>query len=207
MNKKQKAEEIQKILGKYFPNPKIPLNYKDNFTFLIAVILSAQCRDERVNQITKKLFSSADTPEKMRSLSVSEIEKIIRPCGLSKIKAKSLHSLSEILLKKYEGKVPSTYKELISLPSVGNKTASVLLSHSFNKAAFPVDTHIFRCAHRWGLSKEKNIKKTEEDLKKLFPKKSWKKLHLQIIAYAKKFCPARGHKIENCEICSFIKSR
>jgi len=201
MTKKEKAKFIQKILNKYFPNPKIPLNHTNLYTFLIAILLSAQATDKKVNEITPKLFDKADTPKKMLKFSQKELEKIIKPIGLAPKKSKAILSLSKILKEKFASKVPSTFEELESLPGVGHKTASVIMSQGFNKAAFPVDTHIHRCAKRWKLSNGKNVKKTEEDLKKLFPKSSWKKLHIQIIYFARKYCPAKKHVIKNCPIC------
>lgn len=200
MNKKERAKEIAKILNKLYPHPKIPLHHNNAYTLLIAVLLSAQCTDERVNKITPRLFAKADTPEKMAKLSISEIKDIIRSCGLSERKAKAIHRLSEILLEKYHGKVPKSFEELEELPGVGHKTASVVMSQAFHKPAFPVDTHIFRCAKRWGLSKGKNVAAVEKDLKRLFPKKDWIKLHLQMIYFAREYCSALRHK-DNCPIC------
>lgn len=204
MNKKEKAEKIQAILNSLFPDPDIPLSHSDPYTLLIAVILSAQCTDARVNQITPLLFRKADTPEKMCALSVDQIEEIIRPCGLAPSKAKHIWKLSQILVDEYEGQVPKTFESLESLPGVGHKTASVVMTQAFDKPAFPVDTHIHRLAHRWGLSNGKSVEQTEKDLKRLFPQKAWKKLHLQIIYFARKYCPARGHRSSECPICSHI---
>ena len=192
--------KIQKILDQYFPDPKPPLLHTDNYTLLIAVVLSARNTDAKVNQITPHLFKKAKTPEEMVLLTVDEIREIIKPCGLSPTKAKNIHRLSEILIEKYNGKVPKSFEALESLPGVGHKTASVVMAQAFHVPAFPVDTHIFRCARRWGLSKGKTVEKVEEDLKKQFPRKDWIKVHLQIIYFARKFCPARG-KHENCPIC------
>ncbi len=191
---------IQDILNKYFPDPKPPLEHSDPYTLLIAVLLSARCTDAMVNRVTPKLFKKAKTPQAMIQLTVEEIRSIIKPCGLSPTKAKNIWKLSEILIKKYEGKVPKSLRSLESLPGVGHKTASVVMAQAFHVPAFPVDTHIFRCAHRWGLSKGKTVEKVEEDLKKYFPKKDWIKVHLQIIYFARKFCPARG-KHDQCPIC------
>lgn len=204
MNKKAKAKEIEQILNQLYPDPAIPLEHKDPYTLLIAVLLSAQCTDKKVNQITPILFRLADNPLKMCSFEIDAIEAVIRPCGLSRTKAKNIWSLSKILLENYEGQVPTTFHELESLPGVGHKTASVVLCQAFGIPAFPVDTHIHRCAHRWGLSSGKNVEKTEEDLKKLFPKKIWNKLHLQMIYFAREFCPAKKHQPEKCPICSVI---
>jgi len=198
---KKKAAAIAKILDEYFPNPNIPLTHRDPYTLLIAVLLSAQCTDARVNQITPKLFSLANTPYKMVQLSIEEIKKIILPCGLSTKKATAIWNLSNDLIQKYHGKVPRTFEELEELPGVGHKTASVVISHAFHLPAFPVDTHIHRCAKRWGLSKGKNRLETEKDLKKQFPQSLWNKIHLQIIYFARTYCRARGHKPEVCPIC------
>jgi len=204
MKKKERAERIQKILNHHFPNPKIPLQHKDPYTLLIAVLLSAQCTDERVNQITPLLFKRADRPEKMAELTLEEIETIIRPIGLTKTKAKAILSLSHLLVKNHGATVPNSFEELEELPGVGHKTASVVMAQAFHHPAFPVDTHIHRSAKRWGLSKAKNVEETERDLKRLFPKESWNKLHLQIILFARKFCPARGHDEMACPICKEI---
>ncbi len=201
MKKGKRAKRIQEILNKLFPHPAIPLKHKDPYTLLIAVLLSARCTDARVNQITPKLFAKADTPEKMISLKPKEIEEIIRPCGLAPQKARAIWGLSKKLLEEQDGKVPRSFAELEDLPGVGHKTASVVMAQAFGKSAFPVDTHIHRCAKRWKLSSGKSVVQTENDLKKLFPKNSWKKLHLQIIYYARTYCPARGHKMDQCPIC------
>lgn len=199
---KKKATLIAKILDREFPHPEIPLQHKDPYTLLIAVLLSAQCTDVRVNIVTPALFKLADTPKKMVKLKVKEIEDIIRPCGLAPTKAKAIWQLSQDLIDNHKSKVPNSFEELEKLPGVGHKTASVVMAQAFNEPAFPVDTHIHRCAHRWGLSSGKNVVQTEKDLKKLFPKKDWIKLHLQIIYFARTFCPARGHDKEKCPICS-----
>lgn len=198
---KKKAQEIQKILNKLFPHPSIPLEHKEAYTLLIAVLLSAQCTDVRVNEVTPALFAIASSPEEMITLNISEIAEFIRPCGLSNTKAKAIWNLSRILIEKHKGKVPSSFDDLEKLPGVGHKTASVVMSQAFHKPAFPVDTHIHRCAKRWGLSSGKNVVQTEKDLKRLFPKHSWNKLHLQIIYFARKYCPARGHDPKKCPIC------
>ena len=198
---KKKAQEIQHILDKLFPHPTIPLAHIDPYTLLIAVLLSAQCTDVRVNQVTPHLFAKASTPKAMIALCIEEIAAIIRPCGLSNTKAKAIWGLSQLLLSKHQGKVPASFAALEKLPGVGHKTASVVMAQAFHKPAFPVDTHIHRCAKRWGLSSGKNVKQTEKDLKNLFPKKSWIKLHLQIIYFARQYCPALKHKIEKCPIC------
>lgn len=201
MTKKERAKLVQKTLNKLFPGPKIPLNHTSHYTFLIAVILSAQCTDVRVNLITPKLFAKAKAPKEMLKLSPKEIEEIIRPCGLSPTKSKAIWNLSKILIKEHNGRVPKTRTELETLPGVGRKTASVVLSQAFDIPAFPVDTHIHRCAKRWRLSSGKTVLQTEKDLKALFPEKDWNKLHLQMIYYARQYCPARGHKVDECPIC------
>lgn len=183
------------------PHPRIPLKHTSCYTLLIAVLLSAQSTDAKVNEVTPLLFAKANTAKKMMELSVEEIQKIIKPIGLSPTKARAIWRLSKILVEEYGGRVPHTFKDLERLPGVGHKTASVVMAHAFHKPAFPVDTHIFRSAHRWGLSKGKTVKKVEEDLKELFPKKSWNTLHLQIIHFARQYCPARGHKKEMCPMC------
>lgn len=201
MRKSERIEKISEILNEYFPNPNVPLNHSDPYTLLVAVLLSAQCTDERVNLITPKLFKKAKNPERMALLKESEIYKIIKPCGLGPKKSKAIRELSRILVKKYDSKVPKNLEDLEKLPGVGHKTASVVMSQAFNIPAFPVDTHIHRCAQRWGLSSGKNVKTTEHDLKKLFPEKEWNKLHIQIIMYARKYCPARGCFGLECSIC------
>lgn len=202
MTKKEKVEDIIRVLEREFPEVPVPLDHKDEYTLLIAVLLSAQCTDERVNQITPLLFEKADTPEKMLTLSVDEIKAIIRPCGLSPRKSKAINDLSQILVDKYNGKVPADMELLEELPGVGHKTASVVMAQAFGVPAFPVDTHIHRLMYRWGLSTGKNVQKTEQDAKRLFPEELWNKLHLQIIFFGRKYCPARGHKVEECPICS-----
>lgn len=201
MANKEKAQRIKELLDYYFPEPAIPLHHKDAYTLLIAVLLSAQCTDERVNRITPHLFALADSPSRMICLSYKQIQDIIRPCGLSERKSKAIYDLSKILVEKYDGKVPASFEELESLPGIGHKSASVIMAQSFHVSAFPVDTHIFRLARRWGLSKGKTVEAVERDLKKAFNKEDWIRLHLQIIYYARKYCPARGHVIENCPIC------
>ncbi len=195
-------KKIQSILDKLFPDPQIPLLHKDPYTLLIAVLLSAQCTDIRVNQITPKLFALADTAAKMVLLTPQEIEEIIRPCGLAPTKSKAIWQLSKDLIEKHKSQVPKTLQELEELPGVGHKTASVVMIQAFQKSAFPVDTHIHRCAERWGISNGKSVEQTEKDLKKFFPKSAWAKVHLQIIYYARKYCPARGHVLEKCPICT-----
>ena len=195
MNKSEKINFIINVLEDLFPKIEIPLDHKDPYTLLIAVLLSAQSTDAGVNKITPILFEKADNPYDMVKLSIEEIRGIIRPVGLSPMKSKGIHGLSKILIDKYDGKVPKTFEALESLPAVGHKTASVVLSQAFGIPTFPVDTHIHRLMFRWGLSNGKNVKKTEEDAKRLFPKKLWNKLHIQIILYGRKFSPARGWNI------------
>ncbi len=195
---------IQTILDELFPNPEVPLTHLDPYTLLIATLLSAQCTDKRVNEITPILFEIAKTPAEMIKLSVEEILFIIRPCGLGNTKAKAIWNLSKILLDKYDGIVPSTFNELEELPGVGHKTASCVMAHSFKVASFPVDTHIHRLAKRFGISSGKSVQQTETDIKAFFPKMSWNKLHLQLIYYARSHCPALRHNLENCPICTEI---
>lgn len=204
MLKEEKVKFVLKTLEKLYPNPPIPLNHKSDYTLLIAVLLSAQCTDERVNQITPILFKKADTPQKMIKLSVDEIREIIKPCGLSPAKSKAIYNLSHILMDKHQGKVPHTFEELEALPGVGHKTASVVMSQAFHVPAFPVDTHIHRLMYRWGLSPGKNVEETEKNCKRLFPEEKWNDLHLQIIYFGREYCPARGHDATSCPICCKI---
>ncbi|MBI1768996.1 MAG: endonuclease III [Bacteroidetes bacterium] len=201
MTKAEKVNDILKILDKYFPKPEVPLHHKDAYTLLISVLLSAQCTDERVNKTTPMLFNLADNPFDMMKHSVEEIREIIKPCGLSPMKSKGIAGLSKILVEKYNGEVPSTFEELEALPAVGHKTASVVMTQWFGKPAFPVDTHIHRLAHRWGLSDGKSVERTEKDLKNLIQEKKWNKVHLQIIYFGRQYCPARGHVWQECPIC------
>ena len=196
MTKKEKAAFVIEKLEEFYPEIPIPLEHKDPYTLLIAVLLSAQSTDVRVNQTTPLLFERADNPEAMTRLTVEEIRDIIRPVGLSPTKAKAIHKLSHILLEEHEGKVPASLEALEKLPGVGHKTASVVISQAFGIPAFPVDTHIHRLMYRWGLSTGKNVVKTEADAKRLFPKELWNKLHLQIIWYGREYCPARGWDLE-----------
>jgi endonuclease-3 len=196
MNKQDKVQYVIETLEKLYPKTPIPLQHKDPYTLLIAVLLSAQCTDERVNKITPILFKKADSPQEMIKLSVSEIEDIIRPCGLSPMKSKGIYGLSKMIIEKHKGIVPDNFLDLESFPSVGHKTASVVMSQAFGVPAFPVDTHIHRLMFRWGLTNGKNVEITEKDAKRLFPKKLWNKLHLQIIYYGREYSPARGWKIE-----------
>lgn len=206
MNQRNKLKFIEDILQEYFPEPSVPLSHQDPYTLLIAVLLSAQCTDERVNKITPILFKKAATPAQMILLSEETILEIIRPCGLGPRKAHAIRELSKILLEQHNGQVPASFEALEALPGVGHKTASVVMAQAFHKPAFPVDTHIHRCAKRWGLSDGKNVEKTEKDLKRLFAKSKWNRLHIQIILFARKFCPAKGHLIEDCPICKKLQT-
>lgn len=199
-----KADRVAYILDRLeslYPDPPVPLDHTDPFTLLVAVLLSAQCTDERVNQVTPHLFALADNPVDMAALSVDEIRDVIRPCGLSPQKSKAIKRLSEILLEEHNGEVPNDMEALERLPGVGHKTASVVMAQAFGVPAFPVDTHIHRLAQRWGLSSGKNVTQTERDLKRLFPAERWNDLHLQIIFYGREFCTARGCDGRVCEIC------
>ena len=195
MNKKESIKFIIDELEKRYPEVPVPLDHKDPYTLLIAVLLSAQCTDVRVNKITPILFKRADNPYDMVKMSVEEIKTIIRPCGLSPMKSKGIHGLSEIIINKHNGKVPADFELLEELPAVGHKTASVVMAQAFNIPAFPVDTHIHRLLYRWKISTGKNVRKTEEDAKKVFPIELWNKLHLQIIWYGREYSPARGWDI------------
>ncbi len=194
MTKKEKAEYIMTELEKLYPKTPIPLDHKDAYTLLIAVLLSAQCTDVRVNQITPLLFERADNPHAMVLLEVDEIREIIKPCGLSPRKSQAIHTLSQMLIDQHNGQVPDNFKDLEALPGVGHKTASVVMSQAFGVPAFPVDTHIHRLLTRWGITNGKNVEQTEADAKKLFPKEAWNKLHLQIIFYGREYSPARSPK-------------
>jgi endonuclease-3 len=199
---RQKAAEIAKILEGLYPETPIPLEHGDVYTLLVAVLLSAQCTDVRVNQVTPHLFALADNPFAMKDLDVKTIENVIRPCGLSPRKSQAISELSKILVEQYAGQVPQDWQALEALPGVGHKTASVVMSQGFGVPAFPVDTHIHRLAWRWGLSDGKNVENTERDLKALFPEAIWNKLHLQIIFFGREYCPARGHDPLKCPVCS-----
>lgn len=204
MNKKARVDFIINKLEELYPEVPVPLDHKDAYTLLVAVLLSAQCTDKRVNEVTPDLFALADTPRKMMKLDVEEIREIIRPCGLSPTKSKAISELSRILVEKYKGEVPRTFEELEELPGVGHKTASVVMSQAFGYPAFPVDTHIHRLMTRWRLTNGKNVEQTEKDAKRLFPEALWNKLHLQIIFFGREYCPARGHDPALCLICSQI---
>jgi endonuclease III len=201
MTKKKKAAHIHEILEELYPETPIPLDFVNGYTLLVAVLLSAQCTDERVNKVTPFLFAKADNPYDMIKLTVEEIRDIIRPCGLSPKKSQAIFDLSHLLIEKHGGEVPKSFEALEAFPGVGHKTASVVMSQWFGEPAFPVDTHINRLAWRWGLSEAKNVVQVEADLKKLFPRDKWNKLHLQIIFFGRQYCPARGHKKEDCPIC------
>jgi len=202
MNKQARADDIAEILKRLYPETPIPLDHKDPYTLLISVLLSAQCTDARVNKTTPALWQLADNPYDMMREPVEEIKAIIRPCGLSPRKSQAISDLSRILVEQHKGEVPQSFEELEALPGVGHKTASVVMSQAFGVPAFPVDTHIHRLAYRWCLSTGKNVDKTERDLKRLFPESIWNKLHLQIIFFGREYCPARGHDMTSCPICS-----
>lgn len=201
LGKHARVKLIFETLQRLYPEPPVPLDHKDPYTLLIAVLLSAQCTDERVNTVTPSLFAKADTPEQMVTLSVEEIREIIRPCGLSPQKSKAIHRLSELLLEQHGGQVPQSFDALEQLPGVGHKTAGVVMAQAFGVPAFPVDTHIHRLAQRWGLSRGRNVTETERDLKRLFPRDYWNKLHLQIIFYGREYCTARGCDGRVCPLC------
>ena len=207
MTRAEKAERVRKILDELYPVPPIPLAHEDPFTLLVAVVLSAQCTDARVNMITPALFARARTPAAMAGLSVRDIDRIVRPCGLSPTKAKNIRGLSRLIVERHGGRVPDTFEELEALPGVGHKTASVVLAQAFGKPAFPVDTHIHRLAARWGLSTGRSVEHTERDLKRLFPESAWGDVHLQIIYFGRGHCPARGHEPAQCPICSWAAPR
>ncbi|MEM7658663.1 MAG: endonuclease III [Bacteroidota bacterium] len=207
MTKAEKVQFVLDTLERLYPETPIPLDHKDPYTLLVAVLLSAQCTDERVNQVTPALFELADRPEDMAQVPVEEIRGIIRPCGLSPRKSKAISELSQILLDQHGGQVPQSFEALEALPGVGHKTASVVMSQAFGVQAFPVDTHIHRLMYRWTLSTGKNVVKTEQDAKRLFPEERWNKLHLQIIFFGREYCPARGHNPRECPICSQIGRR
>ena len=207
MKRADKAKRIMDMLEDLYPETPVPLDHEDPYTLLIAVLLSAQCTDKRVNLTTPGLFARAKTPETMREVPVEEIRELIKPCGLSPTKAKNIQALSHILVEKHGGVVPASFEELEALPGVGHKTAGVVMAQSFGIPAFPVDTHIHRLAARWGLSKARNVEETERDLKKLFPKERWNSLHLQIIFFGREYCPARGHDLDTCPICSWAATK
>ena len=201
MNSKEKSKIILRVLNKIYPKVPIPLNYKNTFTLLISVLLSAQCTDINVNNVTKNIYPKYNQPKHFVKLGRKKIERLINKIGIFRIKAKSIYYLSKTLVEKYKSKVPKTYEELENLPGVGHKTASVVMSQAFGYSAFPVDTHIHRLAQRWGLTNGKNVVQTEKDLKNIFPKKNWNKLHLQIIWYGREYCSARDCYGITCKIC------
>lgn len=201
MTKSERVNWVMNELSSLYPKTPIPLDHKNEYTLLIAVLLSAQCTDERVNKVTPALFNLADNPEKMSKLSVATIRKIIKPCGLSPKKSKAIKALSILLISKHDGQVPRSFEELENLPGVGHKTASVVMSQAFGVPAFPVDTHIHRLAQRWGLTNGRNVAQTEKDLKRLFPIEKWNSLHLQIIFYGREYCSARGCDGTICPMC------
>ena len=207
MKREEKARRIQSILDELVPAPSIPLDHRDPFTLLVAVVLSAQCTDARVNQVAPQLFARASTPQDMAALRESEIRSIIRPCGLAPAKAKALRGLARQILERHGGEVPRSMEELEALPGVGHKTASVVLCQAFDTPAFPVDTHIHRSAARWGLSDGSSVVRTERDLKRLWPERDWPRLHLQLIHFARGWCPALRHASADCPICSWAAPR
>ena len=204
MKKKERIQFIQKKLDELYPTTSIILDHTDAYTLLVAVLLSAQCTDKRVNLITPHLFAQANTPATMAALPIEKIEDLIRSCGLYRTKSKAIKKLSLMLVDLFDSQVPGNFKDLESLPGVGHKTASVVMSQAFGVPAFPVDTHIHRLAQRWKLTNGKNVVQTEKDLKKAFPEETWNKLHLQIIYFGREHCPARGHQVGNCPICRAI---
>lgn len=207
MTRAEKARRIGEILDEFVPSVEPPLDHRDPYTLLVAVLLSAQCTDARVNQVTPALFARASTPDAMAKLRVAEIQRMIRSCGLAPAKAKNIRALSVILRDEYRGEVPADLEALESLPGVGHKTASVVMVQAFGVPAFPVDTHIHRLAGRWGLSRARNVVEVERDLKKLFDPKDWGKVHLQLILFAREHCPARGHDLTACPICGWAASK
>lgn len=207
MTRGDKAARILKILGDLYPNPPIPLDHTDPYTLLVAVMLSAQTTDKKVNEVTPALFAQANTPAQMAALDVETIRGLIRQIGLAPTKAKNLRTMGQLLVERHGGIVPQTNEELEALPGVGHKTASVVMAQSFGVPSFPVDTHIHRLAARWGLSDGKNVEKTERDLKAIFPRATWNDLHLQIIYFGREYCPARSHDLTACPICAWTASK
>ncbi len=207
MTRADKAERIKKMLARLYPLPPIPLQHEDAYTLLVAVLLSAQCTDVRVNQVAPRLFARARTPDAMARLTISQIEAIIRPCGLAPAKARHIRELSRILAEQHGGQVPASFEALEALPGIGHKSASVVMAQAFGKPAFPVDTHIHRLAARWGLSSGRSVVATERDLKRLFAPEDWSTLHLQIIYFGREHCPARAHDLAGCPICSWAGSK
>lgn len=207
MTRKEKAERILEILDELYPKTEIPLHHRDPYTLLVAVLLSAQTTDKKVNEVTPDLFERASTPEEMAAMEVGEIHSTIRQIGLANQKAKNLQKLSRILVEEHRGRVPDNFRDLEALPGVGHKTASVVMAQAFGKAAFPVDTHIHRLAQRWGLSNGTNVTRTERDLKKVFPEETWGRVHLQIIYFGREYCPALYHDLDACPICSWAATK
>jgi len=207
MKRKEKAKRIQAMLEELYPETPVPLDHETPFQLLIAVLMSAQTTDLKVNQVTPELFKHGPTPQKMARLEVSQIQSMIREVGLAPTKAKNIRRLSELLLERHQGEIPNTFEELEALPGVGHKTAGVVLAQAFGIPAFPVDTHIHRLAARWGLSNGKNVDQTEKDLKAVFPKNAWNALHLQIIFFGREYCPARYHDLSQCPICSWAATK
>ena len=207
MKRKEKAERIQAMLEELYPETPVPLDHETPFQLLIAVLMSAQTTDLKVNQVTPELFKHGPTPQKMARLEVSQIQSMIREVGLAPTKAKNIRRLCELLLERHQGEIPNTFEELEALPGVGHKTAGVVLAQAFGIPAFPVDTHIHRLAARWGLSNGKNVDQTEKDLKAVFPKNAWNALHLQIIFFGREYCPARYHDLSQCPICSWAATK
>jgi len=207
MTRAEKAERIRKILDEIYAETRVSLDHSDPFSLLVAVVLSAQCTDVKVNQVTPALFARAPTPEAMARLTPAQLEMTIQTLGLAPQKSKALVGLSKLLVERHAGRVPESFEELEALPGVGHKTASVVIAQAFGRPAFPVDTHIHRLAARWGLSNGKNVEQTERNLKRLFPEESWNKLHLQIIYFGREFCPARGHDLSTCRVCSWAATR
>jgi endonuclease-3 len=205
MTQAERAAFVARRLAELYPDPPIPLAHKDPYTLLVAVLLSAQCTDKRVNQVTPRLWALADTPAAMARVPVARIQEIVRPCGLAPQKARAIRELSRLLVERHGGAVPRTFAELEALPGVGHKTASVVMSQAWGVPAFPVDTHIHRLAQRWRLSSGKNVKQTEADLKRLFPESEWNRLHLRIIYYGREHCSARGCDGTSCEICRGLR--
>ena len=207
MKRKEKAERIQSMLEELYPETPVPLDHDTPFQLLVAVLMSAQTTDLKVNQVTPELFRQGPTPEKMAALEVSQIQSMIREVGLAPTKAKNIKRLSELLLERHQGNIPNTFEELEALPGVGHKTAGVVLAQAFGIPAFPIDTHIHRLAARWGLSSGRNVDQTEKDLKAIFPKEAWNDLHLQIIFFGREYCPARYHDLSECPICSWAATK
>ena len=207
MKRKEKAERIQSMLEELYPETPVPLDHDTPFQLLVAVLMSAQTTDLKVNQVTPELFTQGPTPEKMAELEVSQIQSMIREVGLAPTKAKNIKRLSELLLERHQGNIPNTFEELEALPGVGHKTAGVVLAQAFGIPAFPIDTHIHRLAARWGLSNGRNVDQTEKDLKAIFPKEAWNDLHLQIIFFGREYCPARYHDLSECPICSWAATK